>query len=212
MFPPGGTRAMTMLELYLEQQAAVFSALPDRSVKRNMKDIVPLSDEDGKVAEDIIQVLKPLNMVPALLSTEQLPTVSVIMPLKHTILESMKVSDTDPTVGKDVKSAILSDFMKTNPESDSILVHFLHMSTTLDPRLRSLPFLDETMSSNIFNSLMEKILENNPQQASQEQVEVLGFKCPEVDGEVPPQISSCLSPFLPGSKENGLQRCRCGNN
>lgn len=37
-----------LLERYLEQQAAVFSALTDRSVKRNINDIVTLSDEDVK--------------------------------------------------------------------------------------------------------------------------------------------------------------------
>lgn len=65
----------------------------NRCIKRSIKDIVTLSD-DVKLSEDIIQVLKPLKMVTTLLSTEQLPTVSMIMPLKHTILESMKVSDT----------------------------------------------------------------------------------------------------------------------
>lgn len=73
-----------MLEHYIEQQAAVFSSLTDRSVKRKIKDIVTLFDEDGKVAEDIIQVCKPLKMVTTLLSTEQLPTVSMIISLKHT--------------------------------------------------------------------------------------------------------------------------------
>ncbi|KAL0202013.1 hypothetical protein M9458_000031 [Cirrhinus mrigala] len=163
-----------MLERYLEQQAAVFSALTDRSIKRNIKDIVTLSDEDVKLAEDIIQVLKPMKMVATLLSTEQLPTVSMIMPLKHTILESMKVSDTDTTVVKDVKHGIVSDFINRYPESDSILVQFFHMSTALDPHFKSLPFLDETMCSNIFNSLMEKILEYHPQQEQLDMAAISG--------------------------------------
>ncbi|XP_073795657.1 E3 SUMO-protein ligase ZBED1 isoform X3 [Danio rerio] len=135
-----------MLERYLEQQAAVFSALTDKTIRRNIKDTVTLSDEDVKLAEDIIQVLKPLKMVTTLLSTEQLPTVSMIMPLKHTILESLK---------------------------------FLHMSTALDPRFKSLPFLDETMRINIFNRLMEKILEYLSQQAqvSEEQLDMASISC-----------------------------------
>ncbi|XP_051998856.1 E3 SUMO-protein ligase ZBED1-like [Xyrauchen texanus] len=163
-----------MLERYLEQQAAVFSALTDKNAKRNIKDILTLSDEDVKVAEDIVQVLKPLKTVTALLSTEQLPTVSMIMPLKHTILESMNVSCTDTAVVKDVKSAIVSDFTNRYPDSDSTLAQFLHMSTALDPRFKSLPFLDENTRRIVFNSLIEKILEYHPSQAqaSKEQSEV----------------------------------------
>lgn len=63
-----------MLERYLEQQAAVFSALTDKSVKKNIKDIVTLSDDDVKLAEDVVQVLKPLKTVTTLMSTEQMPT------------------------------------------------------------------------------------------------------------------------------------------
>ena len=61
-----------MLERYLEQQAAVFSAFMDRSVKKNIKDIVTLSDADIKLAEDVIQVLKPLKTITTLMSTDQM--------------------------------------------------------------------------------------------------------------------------------------------
>ncbi len=44
-------------------------------------------------------------------STKQLPTVSMMIPLKHIILASMEQSDSDSVV-KDVKSAIISDFKK----------------------------------------------------------------------------------------------------
>lgn len=54
----------------------------------------------------MVQALKPLKTMKTLLSTEQLPTVSVIMPLKHLILESMKQSDSDSAAVKDVESAI----------------------------------------------------------------------------------------------------------
>ncbi len=123
-----------------------------------------MSDEDVKLAEDIIQVLKPLKMVT---NSAELRTDANRFNDNATethILESMKVRDTDTTVVKDVKSAIVSDLINRYPESDSILVQFLHMSTALDPRFKSLPFLDETMRSNLFNSLMEKILEYHPQQ------------------------------------------------
>ncbi|RXN15602.1 zinc finger BED domain-containing 1-like protein [Labeo rohita] len=149
-----------MLERYLEQQAAVFSALTDKSVKKSIKDIVTLSDDDVKLAEDVVQVLKPLKTVTTLMSTEQIPTISMILPLKHRILASMKHSGPDSTVVKDIKAAIAHDFEDRYPDTDRALIQFLHMSTALDPRFKSLPFLDETTHDTIFKSLTERILDN----------------------------------------------------
>lgn len=51
-----------MLERYLKQQAAVYSALTDKNlVKKNIKYIITLSDDDVEVAEEVLQVLKPLK-------------------------------------------------------------------------------------------------------------------------------------------------------
>ncbi len=149
-----------MLERYLEQQAAVFSALTDKSVKKNIKDIVTLSDDDVKLAEDVVQVLKPLKTVTTLMSTKQIPTISMILPLKHRILASMKHSGSDSTVVKDFKAAIAHDFEDRYPDTDRALIQFLHMSTALDPRFKSLPFLDETTHDTIFKSLTERILDD----------------------------------------------------
>lgn len=149
-----------MLERYLEQQAAVFSALTDKSVKKNIKDVVTLSDDDVKLAEDVVQVLKPLKIVTTLMSTEQIPTISMILPLKHRILASMKHSGSDSTVVKDIKAAIVHDFEDRYPDTDRALIQCLHMSTALDPRFKSLPFLDETTHHTIFKSLTERILDD----------------------------------------------------
>ena len=64
-----------MLERYLEQQAAIFSA------HKNIRDIVTLSDDDVKVAEEILQAFKPLKVVTTLLSAESAPPVSMVLPL-----------------------------------------------------------------------------------------------------------------------------------
>ncbi|KAG5269983.1 hypothetical protein AALO_G00187330 [Alosa alosa] len=44
-----------MLERYLEQQAAIYSALTDKTLKKNVKDIITLSDDDVRVAEEVLQ-------------------------------------------------------------------------------------------------------------------------------------------------------------
>ncbi len=150
-----------MLERYLEQQAAVFPALTDKRVKKNLKDLVTLSDDNMKLAESVIQVLKPLKTVTTIMSTDQIPTVSMIIPLKHRILTSMKHRDSDSAAVKEVKTAISRDFKDRYPDTDHTLIQFLHLSTALDPRFKSMPFLDESSSSDaIFKTLTESILED----------------------------------------------------
>ena len=68
-----------MLERHLEQQAAVCSALTDKTLEKH-KANVTLSDDDAKVAEEVLQVLKPLEPVTTLLSTETALSVSMILP------------------------------------------------------------------------------------------------------------------------------------
>lgn len=151
-----------MITRYLEQQAAVYSALAEKDIKKNAKDLITLSDQDVTVLEDVCQVLKPLKTVTTLMSSEQQPTVSMIMPLQHTILTSMKHSDTDSTIVKDVKSAIEANFEERY--SDPRLQQFLNESTALDPRFKTLPHLDDKSQNEIFNCLEEKILQEHPTQ------------------------------------------------
>lgn len=50
-----------MLERYLEQQPAIFAARISKDVKTHLKDVVTLSDNDVTQAEELIQILKPLD-------------------------------------------------------------------------------------------------------------------------------------------------------
>uniref|UniRef100_A0A3B1JJI0 Zinc finger BED domain-containing protein 1-like n=1 Tax=Astyanax mexicanus TaxID=7994 RepID=A0A3B1JJI0_ASTMX len=151
-----------MLTRYLEQQAAVYSALTEKDVKKNAKDLITLSDQDVTVLEDVVEVLKPMKTITTLLSSEQQPTVSMILPLKHSILTAMKHSGTDSQIVKDVKSAIATNI--EGRYSNPSLQQFLNESTALDPRFKSLPHLDDPSRKEIFNNLAEKIIQRHPTQ------------------------------------------------
>ncbi|KAK0141840.1 Zinc finger BED domain-containing protein 1 [Merluccius polli] len=146
-----------MLERYLEQQAAIFSALTDKALKKNIRDIVTLSDDDVKVAEEVLQVLKPLKMVTALLSTESAPSVSMVLPLKTKIIQSMAPSEEDSTITRDVKAAIKADLncRYTDPPD---LQNYLHRSTALDPRFKSLSHLDPALCQRTYSDLTTEIV------------------------------------------------------
>ncbi|XP_034023456.1 zinc finger BED domain-containing protein 1-like [Thalassophryne amazonica] len=139
-----------MLKRYLEQQAAVYSALTEKDVKKNANDLITHSDQDVTVLEDVVEVLKPMKTITTLLSSEQQPTVSMILPLKHSILTTMKHTGTDSQIVKDVKSAIATNI--EGRYSDLSLQQFLNESTALDPRFKSLPHLDDPSRKDIQQS------------------------------------------------------------
>ncbi|KAI4799930.1 hypothetical protein KUCAC02_016468 [Chaenocephalus aceratus] len=119
-----------MVERYLEQQSAVYSAL--RALKN--KDIANLTDQEVRVAENVIEIMKPLKTVTTILSTETAPSVSMILPLKTMILKSMEQNDEDTPTVRELKHAIRENLQKRY--SDAGLQDFLHKCTALDPRLR----------------------------------------------------------------------------
>lgn len=81
------------------------------------------------MAEEIVEVLKPLKTINTLISTEATPSASVILPLKTTALKSMEPSEEDsPTVVRDKLKDRHSDV------EDS-----LHKCTAFDPRFKALP-------------------------------------------------------------------------
>lgn len=141
-----------MLDRCLEQQAAVYSALTEKILENNIRDIVTLSDDDVKVAEEVLQVLKPLKTVTTLLSTENAPSVSMILPLKTRILQSMAANEADSTITRDVKAAIREDLNSRYTYPPGIQ-DYLHRSTALDPRFKSLTYLEPALRSTVISPL-----------------------------------------------------------
>ncbi|KAE8297961.1 hypothetical protein D5F01_LYC02442 [Larimichthys crocea] len=84
--------SLDILERYLDLQPAVAAALLSPEVRHNAREIVTLDNLDIRDAKDIMKLLKPLKKVTTVLSDEQNPTVSLIVPLKHTIEIAKKPS------------------------------------------------------------------------------------------------------------------------
>ncbi|KAJ4930342.1 hypothetical protein JOQ06_019346, partial [Pogonophryne albipinna] len=137
-----------MVERYLEQQSAVYSAL---SALKN-KDIANLTDQEVRVAENVIEIMKPLKTVTTILSTETAPSVSMILPLKTMILKSMEQNDEDTPTVRELKHAIRENLQKRY--SDAGLQDFLHKCTALDPRFKTLPHLDRASHLRIYEDLI----------------------------------------------------------
>lgn len=150
-----------MLERYTEQQPAIYSALLDKDLKLSVKNIIMLNDSKQKLAEELTQVLTPLKTVTTLMSRETTPTISMILPLKERILKSMSPGDQDSATVKEAKAAITNDLAKRC--TDPNLHDYLQMATALDPRFKSLPFLDEDSRDKLYRNIIREILEQEQQ-------------------------------------------------
>ncbi|KAI4805461.1 hypothetical protein KUCAC02_010075 [Chaenocephalus aceratus] len=137
-----------MLERFLEQQQAIAATLLSAEVRRNAREIVTLEPADITDAEDMVRLLSPLKKATTVLCDESQPTVSLIVPLKHMIEQSMAQCDEDSSTIAQMKRAILKDFTDYQGEQNK----FLQESTALDPRFRSLQQLHDSQRKDVFES------------------------------------------------------------
>lgn len=105
------------------------------------------------MAEEVIEVLKPLKTLTTLISTEATPS-STILPLKATVLHSMEPNDGDSATVTQVEAAIRENL----EDRYSSCQDFLHKRTALDPRFKPLPHVDDACRDRIYNSLITEIV------------------------------------------------------
>ncbi|GAA6080654.1 E3 SUMO-protein ligase ZBED1-like, partial [Tachysurus ichikawai] len=110
---------------------------------------------------ELFQVLTPLKTVTTLMSSETTLTISMILPLKEMILKSMSPGDQDTATVKEAKAAITNDLAKRY--TDPNLHDYLEMDTALDPRFKSLPYLDEDSRDKLYRNIIREILEHEQQ-------------------------------------------------
>ncbi|KAK1890948.1 Zinc finger BED domain containing protein 1 [Dissostichus eleginoides] len=144
--------SLDMLERYLEQQQAIAATLLSAEVRRNAREIDTLEPADITDAEDMVRLLSPLKKATTLCD-ESRPTVSLIVPLKHMIEQSMAQCDEDSSTIAQMKRAILKDFTDRYQGEQN---KFLQESTALDPRFRSLHQLNDSQREDVFDRLKLK--------------------------------------------------------
>ncbi|XP_055733418.1 uncharacterized protein LOC129820375 [Salvelinus fontinalis] len=97
------------------------------------------------------------------LSTETAPSVSMILPLKTRILQSMAPSEEDSIITRDVKTAIRGP----EPQIPPNVQDYLHRSTALDPRFKSLSHLDPALRWKTYSELTTEIVATEEGQATE---------------------------------------------
>lgn len=98
-----------MFSRYIEQQPAVFATPLSKDVKKDLKDVVTLYDNDLKAAEELILVLKPMKTLTTLMCDSKHPTISFIHPSMEILKQQMAPKDSDSNLVQLVKQTIIND-------------------------------------------------------------------------------------------------------
>lgn len=144
---------LDMLSRYLEQQTAIAAVLSSPYLRLSVQ-IDALDSSDTREAEDLVRLLMPLKTVTTVLCEEKNPSVSLIVPLKSMIEQSMTPHHDDSTTVADTKRAILTNISDTY---SGALNNFLLECTALDPRFRTLSLLDHNQREDVFLRVQMKV-------------------------------------------------------
>uniref|UniRef100_A0A8C4SKE9 BED-type domain-containing protein n=1 Tax=Erpetoichthys calabaricus TaxID=27687 RepID=A0A8C4SKE9_ERPCA len=134
--------AFDMIDRFLEQQPAICAALLSAEVRKCGAGICTLDETDVANAEEVAAALKPLKEATNIMSEEATPTLSVIAPLHAQPLHETKAGFCGETaLVREIKQAIHEDLAKRYTSVTD--KNMLHISSSLDPRFKTLPFLSQ---------------------------------------------------------------------
>lgn len=136
-----------MLQRLQEQQAAIAATLMESKDTHLMPE-----GSEWKIIDELVNVLTPFNLATETLSGEKYPTISMIVPLLHKLLNvSLKICDNDDTCTKEIKKAISGDLCSRYQSTD--IQKLLKVATYLDPQCKTLPFLSDTEKRFVIDDL-----------------------------------------------------------
>lgn len=145
--------AYEMVARFLEQQPAITAALLSPEVRKNVTDCA-LTESDISHAEEMVEALKPMLVATKIMCEEKSPTISIIAPLQAQLLSDTTSTVEDSPLVREIKGAIHQDLSKryqTVEEKD-----LLYISSSLDPRFKSLLFLSPQEVQDTYAKLLSK--------------------------------------------------------
>ncbi|XP_067650354.1 E3 SUMO-protein ligase ZBED1-like [Haliotis asinina] len=156
------------------------------------KDLDTLSVTDITTAEYLVHVLEPLKTVTTILCDASQPTISMVLPLLSNLKKNLQVAEGDPNVIRQVKLAVANDLDKRYTEQD--IQTLMKQSSAIDPRFKSLPFLDDIERLEVQTSIVSVI--DHIDRSCSEHIAVIKTE-PGMDKEPRPSSSAPASSPLP---------------
>ncbi|KAG8450570.1 hypothetical protein GDO86_003006 [Hymenochirus boettgeri] len=143
---------LSMLQRLKEQQFPISAVLVEDSNNHHLM----LEASEWTIIEGLVDLLQPFKQVAEMLSMSKYPTISMVKPLLHMLLNtSLNIRETDLkeiSMAKEVIAKALSTTYQQTPDIDM----FLNVATFLDPRYKKLPFLSAFERAQVENRVIEE--------------------------------------------------------
>ena len=147
-----------MIERVCEQQLPISSVLLQCRDSLMHLELLP---NEWRILEDIVKLLRPFKIATQHLSGEKYPTISTLGPLLHEIQIKVAFQDGDSTAIKAFKQALQDDM--DSRYTDPNIKFLMYKASFLDPRFKTLMHLSSTAKQEIFDWILEDILNLNMQ-------------------------------------------------
>ncbi|XP_072811984.1 E3 SUMO-protein ligase ZBED1 [Vicugna pacos] len=149
---PGWGSTLAMLQRLKEQQFAVAGVLLEDSNNHHLM----LEAAEWATIEGLVDLLQPFQQVAEMLSASRYPSISMVKPLLHMLLNTtLNVKETDSKEISMAKEVIAKELARTYQEAPEIDM-FLNVATFLDPRYKRLPFLSAFERQQVENRVVEE--------------------------------------------------------
>lgn len=154
-----------MYERLLEQRWAIYAVLHDDQGTQGQYKHLYLKEDQWKLLEQLVVVLKALQVATTALCEAEIVSVSLVYPAIHGLLNKHLVSKPDdlPTVKAfkvKVREEILSRF---TPESPDIVDRPAMIAAVTDPHYHQLRFLPEILRQHVYSVVKKRISELCPE-------------------------------------------------
>ena len=120
-----------------------------------------ISSHETSVMEDMVDLLKPFEQATIKLSSESNSTSGMLLPAFAQIRRRLLVKECDKPIIKKVKQVMLDDLDQryTSPKEQSLLL----IASAMDPRFKSLGWINDEDRSKVWTEVEEKVLFYNSQ-------------------------------------------------
>lgn len=141
--------AFDMISRFLEMHCVIVTVLFSKELSKSKAEDVPhLSEDELRLAEEIVKCLKPMKDVKTMLCCESSPTVSMVMPVKHILLNSILAPcDVDTRFITEMKKIMVTDLASRYSTQEDIL----NVAAATDPRFKNLPYLTDAKRFEVFS-------------------------------------------------------------
>lgn len=134
-----------MLDRLVEQRWPVVAVLSDESVTKRSDRHLDLSNEQWKLAEELIRILKPFEVATTVFCGEQHSTVSCTLPIVYGLTKHLEIQDDDSQCSSisSFKHLVLSEIKQRWSLDNLDVSSCMVLSAVLDPRFKPLKVIDE---------------------------------------------------------------------